>query len=265
VLLNLLGSDETLDETVRLMTKTMKRVCKTLELVKDVLEEVADKDCYDRIPRPSKPKMITKESYTAKYSVAVPDLQCMITGISHNSILVAGSASPESPVRLAHLLPRNADMIYQNRLRYNYGDIDDIRNTILLCKGFKEAFNSKCISFVPADNPFSINKYKLRVWWDGIKSKPIFEGATQTIGDYDGFPLNLKVGTIHHDPFKRAMSYQAFRAFKMWSRHHGLRELPVDSDISLYKGSYKGIRAMLAQQLAKDIASEEKSESDESV
>jgi hypothetical protein len=186
----------------------------------------------------------------------------MISGISHSSIIVAGSALPENPVTLAHLLPRNANVKERSRLRYDGTDIGDIRNTILLCRGFKEAFNSKCISFVPADNPFSNHKYKLHLWCDFIKSKPIFEGATQTIGDYDGCPLNLRVGTMHHDPFKRAMSYQAFCAFKMWSKELGLRELPVDSDTSGVDVSYERRRAMFAQQLAKDIASEEKSESD---
>jgi hypothetical protein len=231
-------------------------------IVELVLEEIADKDCYDRISGSSKPKMITKDAYTVKYSVAVPDLRCMITGISHNSVIVAGSASPKNPVTLAHLIPRNADVKERSRLGYDGTDIDNIRNTILLCKGFEEAFDSKCISFVPADNPFSNNKYKLHLWCDVVKSKPIFEGATLTIGDFDGYPLNLMVGTMHHDPFKRAMSYQAFRAFKMWSKELGLRELPVDSDTSVYNGSYKRMRAVLAQQLANDIASEEKSESD---
>jgi hypothetical protein len=39
-----------------------------------VLEEFGDKDCYDRKSGSSKPKMVTKDAYTAKYSVAVPDL-----------------------------------------------------------------------------------------------------------------------------------------------------------------------------------------------
>jgi hypothetical protein len=124
--------------------------------------------------------------------------------------------------------------------------------------------SSRYISFVPADNPFSDNKYKVHIWCDAIKSKPIFEGATQTIGSYDAIPLNLNVGSAPHDPFKRAMSYQAFRAFNKWSKEFGLRDLPVDSDTSLYEGSYKRIRAMLAQQLAKDMNFEGESESDES-
>lgn len=270
VFLDLVGSSNILDKTLkemvkgnRQMTKTIKRVSKTLELVQDVLEEVADKDCYDRISGSSKPRKKTKDDYTAKYNVAVSDLQCMITGISQNSIVTSPALS-KNPVTLAHLLPRNANVKDQSRLGYDAGDIENIRNTIILCKGFEEAFDSKCISFIPADNPFSNNKYKLHFWCDASKSKPIFEGATQTIGDYDGFPLNLNVGSASHDPFKRAMSYQAFRAFKMWSKELGLRELPVDSDISLYEGSYKQIRAKLAQQLAKDIVSEDKSESNES-
>mmetsp|Transcript_16019 Transcript_16019/g.22080 ORF Transcript_16019/g.22080 Transcript_16019/m.22080 type:complete len:82 (+) Transcript_16019:25-270(+) len=66
-----------------------------------------------------------------------------------------------------------------------------------------------------------------------------------------------------HDPFKRAMSYQAFHAFKMWGKVLGLTELPGDSDMSEYQeGAYKMKRAKYARQLAIDVAAEAEDEED---
>lgn len=94
----------------------------------------------------------------------------------------------------------------------------------------------------------------MHIWVDAVRGEPIFEGATQTIGEFDGAPLDLTVGPGTHNPFKRAMSYQAFRAFKKWGNGYGLTELPEDSDISVYRGAYRINRAKYAKQLAKDSA-----------
>jgi hypothetical protein len=44
----------------------------------------------------------------------------------------------------------------------------------------------------------------------------------------------------------------------MWRKQYdyGLTELPEDSDISVYNGEYKTIRAKYAKQLAQDCAEE---------
>jgi hypothetical protein len=145
-------------------------------------------------------------------------------------------------------------------LGYKPSYVEDIRNTLLLSKGFEQAYDHKFLSFVPSDQPFSNNRYKLHIWVDVIRDEPIYEGASLTIGSFEGAPLDLRVGTKMHNPFKRALSYQAFRAFKMWGKGSGLTELPTDSDTSVYEGTYRMMRAKYAQQLARDAAADAEDE-----
>eukprot|EP01032_Pedospumella_encystans_P020711 gene20711-23525_t len=256
---------EKVKKTMEKQVKTMEKQVKVLGGIGEVLEEIGDKDCYDRISESSRPRELAKSDYEVAYGVPVADLKCMITGISQTALIAAApnSPKPKNPVTLSHLLARNAEAKERLSLGYGKADIENIRNSILLCKGIEEAFDHKFISFVPTDKPFSNNRYKLYIWVDAIKSEPIYEGAPQTIGSFDGRALDLTVGTNLHNPFKRALSYQAYRAFKMWGKGFGLTELPEDSDISVYQGAYKQKRASYAQQLAKDAAADAEEEEDQ--
>jgi len=249
--------------------KVMEKVFQVLGGIGEVLEEIGDKDCYDRISESSKPRELAKPDYELAYGVPVADLKCMISGISQTALIAAAPTSPKpkNPVTLSHLLARNAEAKERLSLEYKKADIENIRNTVLLCKGIEEAFDHKFISFVPTDKPFSNNRYKLHIWVDAIKTEPIYEGATLTIGSFDGASLDLSVGSAQHNPFKRALSYQAFRAFKMWGKGFGLTELPEDSDTSVYQGAYKQKRIAYAKQLAKDAAAdaEDDEEQDDAV
>jgi hypothetical protein len=246
----------------------MSAVKKTLEGIGEVLEEIGDKDCYDRISD-SKPRELTKSDYVQVFGVPKPDLKCMISGLSQSTLIAAAPASPKSknPVTCAHLVAHKVEAKERLSLGLGKADIENIRNSILLCKGIEQAFDHKFLSFVPTDKPFSSNRYKLHIWVDAIKTEPIYEGAALTIGSFDGAALNLTVGSALHNPFKRALSYQAYRAFKMWGKGFGLTELPEDSDTSVYQGAYKQKRAAYAQQLAKDAAedAEYDDEQDEAV
>ncbi|KAJ1429309.1 hypothetical protein B484DRAFT_396449 [Ochromonadaceae sp. CCMP2298] len=256
-------------KTMSAVKKTMEKQVEVLGGIGEVLGEIGDKDCYDRISESSKPRELAKSDYQLAYGVPVADLKCMITGIRLTALNAAPPTSPKpkNPVTLSHLLARNAEAKERLSLGYKKADIENIRNSILLCKGIEEAFDHKFISFVPTDKPFSNNRYKLHIWVDAIKTEPIYEGAALSIGSFDGTALDLTVGTTPHNPFKRALSYQAFRAFKMWGKMFGLTELPEDSDTSVYQGAYKQRRAVYAQQLAKDAAldAEDDEEQDEAV
>ena len=61
------------------------------------------------------------------------------------------------------------------------------------------------------------------------------------------------------------LSYQAFRAFRKWGKDLSLKELPLDSDTSVYQGDYKRTRIKYAQQLANDVVvdAEDDEEQDE--
>ena len=251
-----------MDKIMKKQDEKDKKMRKVMEKVLEVLEDIADKDCYDRISAASMPRKLDKVDYAKAYGVPIPDLQCMVTGISLNSLIATspGGPTPPNPVTLAHLLARCADAKESMSLGYGLDDIENMRNTILLCKFIEVAFDHKLISFVPMDKPFSGDRYKLHIWVDAIRPHPIFPGAAQTIGSLDGAPLNLSVGGTAHNPFHRALSFQAFRAFKMWGKDFGLTELPEDCDTSVYQGTYKTTRAKYAQQLAKDIAADDDDE-----
>ena len=190
---------------------------KTMAAVLKVLVEMGD-DPYDKISMSSDPRTLSKDSFATKYGVSGESLRCMISGTSLTSFVAVApfSRPPKILVALSHLLPRCANASDMASLGYRNSDIEDIRNSVLLCKGFGQAFDHKYISFVPSDNPFSDNKYKLHIWSGHIKTEPIYQGASQTIGDFEGAPLILRVGTEMHNPFKRALSYQAFCAWKSW-------------------------------------------------
>lgn len=244
----------------KVLLETLISNTKVMTAVLGVLEEIGDKDCYDRISEGSKPRELSKADYEREFGIPAQELRCMVTGISQNSLIAAApksSSTPKNPVTLAHLLARNADAKEMASLGYRKIDIENIRNSILLCKGIEEAFDRKYISFVPSDKPFSRNRYKLHIWADSVRTEPIFEGSSLTIGSFDGAALDLTVGITAHNPFKRAMSYQAFRAFKTWYKIFDLKELPEDSDTSVYRGGYQSKRAQFAAQLAKDIVADD--------
>eukprot|EP01032_Pedospumella_encystans_P026783 gene26783-30266_t len=152
----------------KLLIKHLKRQAKVMEKVLEVLEEIGDKDCYDRISESSKPRELAKSDYELAYGMPVADLKCMITGISQSALIAVAPASPKpkNPVTLSHLLARNAEAKERLSLGYGKADIENIRNSILLCKGIEEAFDHKFLSFVPTDKPFSNNRYKLHIWVD---------------------------------------------------------------------------------------------------
>eukprot|EP01039_Chlorochromonas_danica_P012210 gene12210-13897_t len=230
---------------------------KAIKNVVAVVEEMKDTDCYDHISQSSsnRRRTLSKVTYTEKYGVSSINLKCMVTGKSLSS-----SDAPTDFMKCAHIIPRCATLKELVSLAFTFSDIDNIRNSLLLCKGIEEAFDRKRIFFVPADNPFSPNRYKLHIWDMNVKTVPIYEGAREFIGGYEGSPLILKVEEHSHDPFKRALSFQAFRACKRWI--HCVEDIPVDSDSSLYEGTYKQMRADFAKQLARDIANEVEEDED---
>ena len=227
-----------------------------------VLEGLADKDCYDRKCEAYVPRALALSDYVQAYGVSEAELKCMITGISNTVIMESAVSSRQSqnPVNVLRLVPSTANVKTRESLRYMNADMDSLCNTLLLCRGIRQAFNEKLVSFVPTDNPFSSSRYKLHVWMEATMAEPIYEGASQSIGDFDGLPLDLTVGAAQHNPFRRALSYQTLRAFSTWGRELGVRVLPVDNATSEYVRSYRHKRAVYAQQLAKDIVADKEGE-----
>ena len=205
-----------------------------------------------------------KKEFFSFYNLGPTTAVCMVTGVNpppvqHSSNLI-----------LAHIMPRSTTRIIREYVTIQLSDIDSIRNCLLLSFNIERAFDELDISFVPSDNPFQADKFKLTVWNDTIRKKPIFPGALQLIGEYDNSALNLVMNTVTvadaklHNPFKRALSYQAYMAFRKWSKIDPTIEMPVDSDISLYHvnvKSYRNSRRDFADRFRRDLMDEVEDES----
>ena len=111
----------------------------TLNNTIEILTEIGDKDCYDRMSQSSMPRKIEKNDFAKYYGIEESDLMCMVTEISQ-SLLIASSPKsqiPPNPLKLSHILARSADLKERENLSFADGDIDNIRNTIILCKGIE--------------------------------------------------------------------------------------------------------------------------------
>jgi hypothetical protein len=154
----------------------LAKVLTTLNNTIEILTEIGDKDCYDRMSQSSMPRKIEKNDFAKYYGIEESDLMCMVTEISQ-SLLIASSPKsqiPPNPLKLSHILARSADLKERENLSFADGDIDNIRNTIILCKGIEEAFDRKKLSFVPSEQPFSPHRYKLHIWLDSVRTTPIY-------------------------------------------------------------------------------------------
>ena len=221
--------------------KIVKEIVKGMKGIEGLVSEALDSDPYDKLSENSHTRKFTQADFASNFKAKQSHLRCMVSGKSNKLILV-------------HLLPRSASNKFKETLAIGVSEIDCVRNFLILCEGFERAFDAKHISFIPAENPFSDNKYVLKIWTESVKNLQIYEGSTETIGDYEDAPLVLKVGGLDHNPFRRIISYQAFRAFKTWYQILRLKHLPVNCDVSEYQGSYRLSRKSFEDQLARDFA-----------
>mmetsp|Transcript_33048 Transcript_33048/g.45311 ORF Transcript_33048/g.45311 Transcript_33048/m.45311 type:complete len:135 (+) Transcript_33048:253-657(+) len=134
------------------MKETMKSNKYTKEIINDI-REFLDDDPYDKILDNNR-KKFTKEDFAEHFNVQSSALCCMISGLN-----------PEGDYLclLSRLLPRKASYKVKESLQIGSSDIESIRNFLILCEGFRNAFNAKYISFIPTDEPFSNYRYKLKI------------------------------------------------------------------------------------------------------
>ena len=125
------------------------------------------------------------------------NIPCMLTGEIGNGEQVCG----------AHILPcSTAEHIFLD-LSMTVDDLNNPRNGLFLSKNVELEFDCLRLSFVPKDllHP---NLFKMVIWSDASRYKPIWDGHEHVIGQYEGCTLNLN----GHDPFRRALSFQAYQA-----------------------------------------------------
>jgi len=84
----------------------MKAQTKRMEAHAKFIEDIVDKDNYDKISTNSKSRRLDKSAYTTEYKVPLYDLPCMVTGITINSMKAENPSSspPSNTVTMAHLV-----------------------------------------------------------------------------------------------------------------------------------------------------------------
>jgi hypothetical protein len=138
------------------------------------------------------------------------NIPCMLTQQVGNGEQVCG----------AHILPcKTAEFIYVDLsmtvepIDVEHPDlprVDDLnspRNGLFLAKNVEREFDLLRLSFVPKD-VLHPNQFKMVIWSDKSRNVPIWEGHAHKIGQYEGCTLILN----GHDPFRRALSFQAYQA-----------------------------------------------------
>jgi len=125
---------------------------------------------------------------------------CMVSGMSGNGFQVV----------CAHIAPCSSKEHLLAKVGLTKDDTGSTRNGLFLSKGFELAFDRLQLSFIrDPKNPLDSSLY-LKIWDDSCRSHELWAGCDDaTIGEYDGWKLNLN----GHEPFKRALSYQAYQAY----------------------------------------------------
>lgn len=165
-------------------------------------------------------------------------------------------------VKNAHILPDSTKNKVMQRLDLPpsfRNDVDaDPSNFMVLDIHLENAFDSMKISFSP-DDLFHTTVLKLKIWDASCRDDPVQPGSevemqtdiTQygkqltTIGDYEGFPLNVPAGwRVSH----RALSYHTLCCY-IYQKYKGKLSLDASEPADFSSQSGKG-RDSVRQQLA---------------
>jgi hypothetical protein len=242
---------ERTSERVERTSERVERMDERVERMDERIEEefLLNNDPWNNLMATSIGKCeISKEDFAKEYGLNIRSLPCMISAI----IPPRPSNNQKPNLKLAHIMPRSTKMHILNSLGLDSNDIDSLKNMLVLCSGFEEAFDKQHISFVPNSNPFA-GGFIVKFWKDEFKYTPLFNGCNDLIGLYDRSSLNLIVNGNMHTIFRRALSYHTFMSFRKWKRDVVHLSLPTDCDLSNYNGSYQKTRHDYLLQINKDI------------
>ena len=133
----------------------------------------------------------------------------MLTGIKVGDAGVKeGEFVTSEDIVAAHILPSSTTEEIVTILEMTLEEMQGPKNGLFLCKKIEVCFDHLELSFIPTDmlNPMT---YKCVIWREACKSLSVYKDRTEKIGDYDN--KLLKLGKL--EPFRRALSYQAFLAY----------------------------------------------------
>jgi len=183
--------------------------------------------------------LMKKMGYTNRHTKRKDERpKCMITGMR------AGG----DKVVCGHVVPCGSE---ESRLHHLGITIDDLNlpiNCVFWSIGFERAYETLQISFVKL-NPLQ-DTLCLKFWNDKVKTEPIWPGAAQQLGDYDGVELKLDGHVI----MKRGLSFQAYQAYLRSSPDEGIEVTCLYGSPGTYK--FKSMSTLLEQQYLKDVEEE---------
>ena len=135
------------------------------------------------------------------------NIPCMLTGQVGNGDQVCG----------AHILPCSTEECIYDDLSMTIQDLNCPRNGLFLARNVEKEFDLLNLSFVATD-VLRPKVFKMVIWAESCRYRSIWEGHAHVIGQYEGCTLELD----GHEPFRRALSFQAYQA------HANARGRPED-------------------------------------
>jgi len=184
--------------------------------------------------------LMKEMGYTNKHTATKDERpKCMISGIR------AGG----DKVVCGHIVPCGSELVKLRQLGITTADLNLPRNCVFWCIGFEHAYESLQISFVKS-HPLQ-DKLYLKFWNDEVKKDPIWTGASQCLGDFDGMELNL----CGHVVMRRGLSYQAYQAYLHSSEDdQGVEVTCLYGSPGTYK--FKSMSTLMEQQYRRDVEEE---------
>jgi len=164
---------------------------------------------------------------------------CMVTGIhGDGSCVIAG-----------HIIPCSTDRKILSHLGIDTTCVNMPQNGIFWVRGIEDAWESLALSFVKS-NPLE-DKYYMHIWDESVRTTPLYDGSTKTLGDFDGRELCLG----KHVVMKRGLSFQAYQAYV----HHSSSDERLGLQC-LYgspgRYNYQTTIALLRQKYLSDVSDE---------
>ena len=159
---------------------------------------------------------VTVPGYTNSSGSNLVKVKCMISGVE--------STLPDSICALHILPPQTSSPRLLRMLKLQSEDLHSPRNGLLLAYGIEQAFQQLEVSFVRKPDPNSAkNVFVMKVWGAASKhctTRPLFKTSKLLkVSDYDNAELKLNFVDDRsgcHNPFLRALAYQAFQAYRKW-------------------------------------------------
>lgn len=169
--------------------------------------------------------------------------------------MLTGQVGDGEKVVAAHIAPAKSKIRILNYIGMTADDINNPRNFLLLAKNVEVCFDRQQLSFVK-ENPLS-NDLILKIWDSSASTIPIWESSKLLIGKYDGKKLLLG----DHNPFRRALSYQAYQAY---IRHaHIGHSIPLeygsDDQTTFYRQrqTIKEMKDLVMRDIKEEVESDE--------